>query len=183
MKNKLFVFTSVIGLSLLFSGCTITIGNAESEKPAPAPTTQTTPPTQPTAPQPNTEGPSVDDPTRTLGNVTITLEAIRDEPGNEISPPQNGTFLLIKATVTNNEEYPIGIGETSVKLTDENGLTVDGTHNPITVKDTSFFAETIPSKGTLTAVMIFDTSKSSFYDLNYTLSEIYHQSTTWRIKR
>ncbi|MBN2909944.1 DUF4352 domain-containing protein [Polycladomyces sp. WAk] len=194
MKSKLLLIT-LIGIFTL-TGCTISFGqppsqsntqNAANNQNAPADNNQNA---QNAAnnqnPQNNqntanqSQGQSDIGQTKTVGDLTITVNSVRESLGNDTSQPKNGKFIIIDATVTNNGDETQAIYSDDATLTDSNGLKAEAQYSPYGVTEVNYTTTTIPARTKVTrGVLVFDTSESAPYTLTI---EQKGSFATWKIQ-
>lgn len=203
MFKKIYILPIMLVCATLMSGCTITIGDTSGTDSQQPTNQQVTSQQQTNSPQSSTDQQSPKNNTSTsqnipsgyhqigetvkIGNETVTIHSIEDYPGSSVIQPKNGNFLFVKASVTNNNTFPIGIGSETTSLVDANGIFTEKAHfnpNSESGRETHNSIGYLDPGKTQTAYFVFDTTKSSYYDLTYTYSLLDEKATaTWRIYR
>ncbi len=118
--------------------------------------------------------------TKTVGDLTITINSVRESTGNDTSQTKNEKYVILDATVTNNGDNPIGLYGDNVVLEDQNGRRVEAQYSPYGVTEVNYVTTTIPARTKITrGVFVFDTFASSTYILTIRQGD---SSATWNIQ-
>ncbi|SEN70108.1 DUF4352 domain-containing protein [Lihuaxuella thermophila] len=191
MKSKLLLVTLISIFTL--TGCTISIG-----QPAPASNdanTQNAANNQNTSAANNqnaqnaannqnatnqSQGSSDVGQTKTVGDLTVTVNAVREVSGNDTSQPKNGKYIVIDASITNNGDQTRAVYADDATLTDANGLKAEAQYSPYGITELNYVTTTLPGHSKVPrGVLVFDTSGSGPYTLTITQNG---SSATWKIQ-